>query len=594
MKCLNNNKRIFFLNKWLYSGVVMMVLTLGACKTDLLDTSPYGSLSSNNMWTSDNLTDLGVAGVYQALRLGIGTSNKDLYQMDRFVTSQYRDNDALLTGSATPNNGMFSEIWKDMYEGIHRANTAIVSIRDISPSEPDKKARLIAEVKFLRAYYYFRLNQVFKGVPLYLEPVAVDELNKVRETEQKIWDIIIDDLTDCINEENLPLKYNSGNTNFGHVTKSAAYALRGKAYMYTMQWDLAERDFIEVENAGHTLFDDYQALFLEANEQSDEMIFSIQNLPVENFGTNTQFLCGFRSSFGSCWTTYNISPDLVEIYENADGSPFNWDDVIPGYSAKTPQQREVYFLRNNLTEAEIAAAASRGADMSVYLPNGNEERIKMAYADRDPRLKANVITPYETYLGREIEGADRVFTSRWPFRTELLPTIDLLTDTRNLFYYLHRKFVYTGSHQLPSRTAGGIDFPIIRYGDVVLMRAEAVNEQNRTDDAVTLVNKIRTRAGVGLLNSSPETTVAGQSDMRKRIQKERRRELVNEGVSYFDELRWRTLKETVFYEGNGVKQVWGGIVIPYLWKGDELYSWAIPLAERQRNPSLTQNEGWIE
>ncbi|MBO9154390.1 RagB/SusD family nutrient uptake outer membrane protein [Chitinophaga sp. GCM10012297] len=569
---------------------------MSGCKSDLLDTVPPGNIASSTMWTTDNLTDLGVAGVYNALRLGIatgGASGRELYMYDRFVTSIGRDGDALLQGTATTGNGMFTNVWKELYEGVHRANDAITSIPAKSPSPAEKKARYVAEMKFMRAYFYMRLNQLWKGVPVYLEPVPVDQMNRGRETEQAVWDVVVQDLTDAINEPELPMKYAKGNAAFGHATKGAAYALRGKAYMYLEQWALAAADFQKVREAGYSLFGNYYELFRPANEQSDEMIFSIQYNNVPGFGSTTQFYTGTRSSFGSCWNSYMVHPDLVDRYENADGSPFDWDAVIPGYNAMPAKQREVYFFRNNLTAAEITAAKNRGVNMDAYLPDGNEQRIAQAYAGRDPRLTANVITPYSTYLGRQIEGADRVFTYRWPHRNENLPTLDLTTDTRTFFYYLHRKFVYLGSTELPDRTTGPTDFPLIRFADVLLMWAEALNEQGKTDEAVPLVNEVRQRAGVGLLNSSPATTVTGQDDMRQRIRHERRAEFPNEGISFFDEMRWKTWKETVFYTGNGVKEIWGNVNIPYLWSGDYLYNWAIPEQEVQMNGNLRQNPDWI-
>ncbi len=90
----------------------------------------------------------------------------------------------------------------------------------------------------------------------------------------------------------------------------------------------------------------------------------------------------------SCWNTYLVSPNGVDLFENLDGSPFNWDNIIPGYNAMAPAKREVFFFRDNLTAAEITAATARGLDMSLYLPVGNEARIKAAYANRDPRLQA--------------------------------------------------------------------------------------------------------------------------------------------------------------------------------------------------------------
>ncbi|MFT3677527.1 MAG: RagB/SusD family nutrient uptake outer membrane protein [Chitinophagaceae bacterium] len=593
---INNLKKNKLMKKLLIFITAAAIMT--SCRKNLLDTAPYSSASSETMWTTDGLTDQGVTGVYQAMRLSIGTggaTGNELYQFDRFgITGQGRDMDAMLNGTITANSSIFSTNWQQLYEGVKRANDAIYNIPLKSPSTDVKKSRYIAETKFLRAYFYFRLNQLYKGVPLYLEPVGANDASRPRETEAKIWEVVLQDLTDAINEPNLPNKYAGGDALYGHITKGAAYALRGKTYMYLKQWQNAINDFQKVKDAGYKLFTgSYKDVFTLANEKSDEMIFSIQHINQDGYGSTTQFYCGTRSSFGSCWNTYLISPNLVDLYENADGSPFNWDDVIPGYNAMPAAKREVYFFRDNLTTAEITAASNRGLDMSLYLPTGNEARIKAAYSNRDPRLNANVIVPYATYLGRPIDGADRTFTSRWPARLESSPTFDLFTDTRSNFYYLHRKYVYEGSTQLTTRVTGPTDFPVIRYADIALMWAEAINEIGFSQDAVGLVNAVRQRAGVGLLNSSAATTVTNQDQLRERIRDERRREFPNEGINYFDELRWGTWKDKVFFAGNGIKQVWGTNVSSYSWKGDYITTWAIPAAEIQINPALTQNTGWV-
>ena len=66
----------------------LIILVFTGCQKDLLDTTPYDQLSSENMWTTDNLTDLGVNSIYEALRLGQNTgsaSGLELYHYDRFA-----------------------------------------------------------------------------------------------------------------------------------------------------------------------------------------------------------------------------------------------------------------------------------------------------------------------------------------------------------------------------------------------------------------------------------------------------------------------------------------------------------------------------
>ncbi|MBM3414258.1 MAG: RagB/SusD family nutrient uptake outer membrane protein [Bacteroidetes bacterium] len=577
----------------------LIAFGIAGCQKDLLDTTPYDQLSSSNMWTTDNLTDLGVNAIYEALRLGQNTgsaSGLELYQYDRFATTgmQRDGTDAMLLGTITPSNALFSNNWRNFYEGVIRANDAIANIPQKSPSPDVKKGRLIAEAKFLRAYFYFRLNQVWKGVPIYLEPFKYTDATRPRSTETEVWNVILKDLSDAIADPNLPAKYAKGNANFGRVTKGAAYALRGKAHLFMGKWSEAAADFANVQSAGYNLFNDFRTLFKELNEQSDEMIFTLQNIGITNLGSTTQFFCGTRSSFGSCWNTYLVSPVGVDLFENINGSAFNWDDIIPGYTTMNSRARQVYFLRDNMTAAERAARQSLGADMTKYLSTGNEARIKRAFENRDPRLALSVITPYSTYNG-VFSNLPSTVTSRFPFRAEAAVNGDLRTDTQAEFYYLHRKFVYEGNIELLNRSYGPIDFPIIRYADVLLMWAEALVEQNDIPGAIVKVNQVRARVGMPLLQTtdpSLPTYVSSQGNMRNRVRNERRVEFLNEGINYFDELRWGTWKTMKFNFSNGLRSVWGANIANYTWGGDHFYTWPIPQAEIQLNPNLTQNPGW--
>jgi len=576
------------------------LILAGGCKKDLLNLSPYSSISSSTMWTSDNLTDLGMAGVYQALRLGQNTggdSQEEPFMLDQLgASTQARGAVNLLNGSSTANDGIYADFWKNLYEGVQRTNDAIANIPAKSPSAATKKARYVAEAKVLRAYFYMKLNQLFKGVPIYTTYIGATGDVKPRNTETEVWNQVVADLTDAINEPNLPSIYGSTDANWGHITKGAAYALRGKAYLYMKNYTAAAADFQQVQNAGYALFPNYYTLFKQANDQCSEMIFSIQNIAVVGLGGTMEFFCGNRSSYGSCWDDYLVPPNEVDLYQNIDGSTFSWDAVLPGYSSMTPAQREVFFLRNNLSASEIAAATTRGAQMSLYLPAGNEARIAQAYANRDPRLALSVITPYSTYNG--VFGANNAtVTWRWPFRAAGAVNGDLQTDMTGTPVYLHRKFVAEGNAEIPTtggRNAQPIHFPLMRYADVLLMWAEALNEQGQTAAATALVNQVRARAGVALLNSNGATTVTGQADLRQRIRNERKIEFINEGVNYFDELRWGTIYNDVYSNNPGEKTPWGTIIVPFNWQfgSNTTYVWPVPQAELQRNPAMGQTPGY--
>lgn len=606
-----------------FGGVLILAAAAtlpAACRDDLMDTKPYNAISSALMWSTESLADQGVIGVYNVLRQPHVAS--EIFKYDAFgVSSAHRNGtqDAevmLLMGDVGPSKQMFADAWKQHYEGIHRANDAIKNLPN-APLEEDKKARLMAECKFLRAYFYYKLNMVFQGVPLYLEPEEIVSMTKPRETAEKIWEVVVQDLTDCIKAgADFPERYSKGSIYYGRATRGAAYALRGKVYLWTKEWSKAESDFKRVEDCGYKLYEDagadsYKQLFKEANEQNREFIFSLQNIGVSSWGNEISFRYGSRSAYdvlGGGWHTYLVNTSFVDSYRNKDGSKFEWDAIVGGYTAKNPADRQLYFYRD--TAALSSLAKSNAAIRQIldtlrsvakrnpeYRAAGNEARIKKAYENRDPRLQATVITPYSTFLGA-YNGVDCEYTMRWPtYSNNDQEPRDLMYDGGfTSFCYLFRKFVAEGSKEIPRRDFSPIDFPLIRYADVLLGLAEAINEQGRWQDAIAEINKVRRRAGVAEIGSAEYkgAPVTGADDMRELIRDERRWEFAGEGVSYFDEIRWRTWKKTKFEENNGLKQIWGEQIYAKVWPGDHYYLWPIPLKERQMNSKLVQNPNWTE
>lgn len=367
------------------------------------------------------------------------------------------------------------------------------------------------------------------------------------------------------------------------------------------EWQKAIDDFKAVGNCGYSLFtdagaDSYKQLFKLANERCDEMIFSIQCVNEDAYAQRKPQGFGNRVTAGSDWNNYLVNPGFVDSYECADGKTFNWDDYIPGYNEMSTDARMVYFLRDGLTEKERTDAEAAGADMSKYLENGNEARIKKAYENRDPRLQMSVITPYSTYLGG-IAGFAQDYTMRFPYRgSDTGEPWDLRTDTNSKMYYLNRKFVPEGMEFVTMYSE--VDLPQIRYAEVLLNLAEALNELNGpTAEAIECVNQVRRRAGAAELNSNAYTQVKDQNDLRNRIMNEKHWELIGEDLVFFDEMRWRTWKGLKFYtdkqgQMNGLRQVWGTPTYRYTWGGDKYWSLPIPIREIQMNPNMKQTPGW--
>lgn len=589
------------------AAIVCIGISIVGCVD--MDLSPNGKPSEGNVWSTPNLAEQTIAGVYNQLYVDyndvangwfdIWSSTMD-YGIGIAPTFQF------LFATNSPSSAKGSLIpWQRYYKGIIKANDVIGNLPLVEGFDEVKRSRYISECKFLRSWWYYRLNILYAGIPYYKDPIKdIDEAKLARSTQNEIWGYIVDDLTSCINNPDLPNKYKADDANYGHITKGAAYALRGKVYMWMKEWKKAADDFQAVKTCGYALYEgadveSYKKLFKMENERCDEMIFSLQCIDhpdythKKNRGFGNRCLPPDPSGNGLGWNNYIINPQFVETYENKDGSKFSWDDIIPGYSAMGIDKRMVYFLRNGITETERKNAVAAGADMTKYDAVGNEDRIKKAYQNRDPRMGMSVITPYATFIGG-VEGTPKEYVMRFPFRS--YNTFgDLKTDTSLKLYYLNRKFVGEGMEQPNIYSA--LDLPFIRYADVLLNWAEALNELEDLPGAISKVNEVRKRAGAQLLGTNEFTRVKGKENMHQRIMDERHWELIGEDVIYFDEIRWKTWKDLKFYkdkEGkvNGMRQVWGTTTNNYSWGGDQYWTLPIPAREMQMNPNMEQNQGW--
>lgn len=593
------------------------------------------------MWTSESLVDQGVIGVYYSLQRPVysngivgASTGIGYYGYEAFgMTGQGEYNLVNLFSSAVnPSNSYFTWQWKWFYDGIHRANDAITNIPN-APMSEEKKNRLVAECKVLRAFFYMRLNELFGreglGVPLYSASISPDDANKGQSPESEVWDFVIKDLTDAINETALPNNQIQGE---GRASKGAAYALRGRAYLLTKKYDLAVADFDNVGKSGYKLFPNYKQLFKHANERSEEMILSVQYIEEPNgYGTALQkymaaFQQGSKDSRG-CWTDLQITPALVNLYEVVVDAntvkPFRWQDYLPQYDAINSlgtANRKVYFIRDkqvNGLEVHSTVTTAINAQLdrlnptakALYLPQGNEARLKAAYANRDPRLALNVVTPYANFIGVNSNStATGNYTFRFPVTgkyyvdqagaeprlNSALPADYFTSGSANAqaeFKYINRKFVGEGL-EFARREQNPIDEPIMRYADVLLMWAEALVEMNDLSGAMAKVKQVRDRVGIPTMAAN----FASQTEARNYVRDERRRELVGEGVNFFDEMRWKTLKETKFNE-KVAQHAWGGEEstggTTYEWIGDHWYTWPVPKAEIELNKNLKPTPGWV-
>ena len=183
--------------------LLIAFIVLTACE-DFLGRRPYDKVSSETAFESAILAENVVNGVYSNLIYDYVTVDAARVNWDAFssvmdptnslCTSKYN----YLTGKILTNNSLFLTYWKRYYEGINRANDVINNIHRVPDMTDEHKAMRIAECKFIRAYHYYRLNCLWRGVPIYLENYAPAEYTKPRSSEEDVWQLIIKDCTDAI------------------------------------------------------------------------------------------------------------------------------------------------------------------------------------------------------------------------------------------------------------------------------------------------------------------------------------------------------------------------------------------------------------
>ncbi len=573
-------------------AVALIMASIGLSGCESLDFTPGDQLSGTTFWQTEEHARQAAVGMYAAMKAQWCFGMEFTFDMCSDLadgTTPWAD--VSRGTSFASSSGGVQNHWQYLYELVHRSNTVIRNVATM-PISQETIDRVTGEAKFLRAMAYFRMLNCWGGVPYYDEPCDINEqfasLDSPRCSAEELRAHILDDLGEAINK--LPVRWDAAD--LGRATRGAAYALRGKVYLFNRQWNEAVADFEEIvynksADYGYALHPDYDELFrLYNGKHSDEMIFSIQSID----GNTSGYALDIVSYFGNKSTMRLIasncivpSTTLVDMYENPDGSSFNWDDIFPGFNTGSSELRRKY----------MCVAIDQGSTVVTSTLDCDTTKVLDAYRNRDPRLYLNVITPYSHYLGTDAGSnpMDKQFVLADATQGGApMEAMAFMRNSEGWNSYFWRKWIPTGNLDgywgEYNRTP--YEFPLIRLGDVILMLAEAYNESGHTDKAVVEVNKIRDRVGMPGLNTGAEwLAVGGKEEMAGRIRRERAFELAGEGQRYWDLRRWGLLESSV----KNATDIFGDLMYTRAYqKRHEL--WPIPLVEMERNRNLTQNEGW--
>jgi len=302
--------------------LVITLLSLGSCK-DFLTEDLKGAFSSETYYKNEVQAIQIINGAYN----GISFTNTD---NAIWVFGDVASDDAVKGGNpgdqaeityideftADGNNGFVRNYWQFAYESVARANNVIANVPTISMDEA-LKARIIGEAKFIRAYTYFNLVNLFGKVPLKLSPQISQEAIHVPLSEvTAIYGQIEKDLTEAAGV--LPVSYPASDV--GRVTKGAALGMLGKVSLYQQKWQEALNYFHQLDDLGiYGLLPNYSDNFKLAFENSKESVFEIQQLSGQNPGAGSPLNQWFAPFITGGYYFNAPTQSLVDAFEKSSG-----------------------------------------------------------------------------------------------------------------------------------------------------------------------------------------------------------------------------------------------------------------------------------
>lgn len=465
---------------------------IAACNKSL-DKLPLDAPSSASFYKNAQEVELGILGAYKSLNWELKTARPWPVMLDNISDVSWNRSahavQELGNGTATSTNGSAEVAWTQCYKSIGRANFLLDNIDRASDLSDAYKKQVIAEARFIRAFNYMLLTELFGGVPLVTTSITLAEANLERTPKAEVANFIIKEMDEAAPD--LPAT-NVGIT--GRATRVAAYALKARVALYNAQWQTAADAANAARAIGkYGLYADYGNLFNYTGEVCKEQIFSLQYMK----GVLTQSNSNFLSSRLAGGVANEVpTQQMIDSYECTDGLTI---DKSPLFNPSKP------------------------------------------FLNRDPRLAASIALPGSTYYGYQFETHPDS-TKVWNYNVTPATRVPN-TDATNVYAtftgYMWRKWTDIKDMKDDENCEG--DMVLMRYAELLLIYAEAKIESNQIDESVyKALDSIRVRAGMPTVPRGQT-----QSYMRSLVRRERKVELANEGLRLFDIRRWKIAEKVM-------------------------------------------------
>lgn len=557
------NKIYFRLSKSitfsLLSPVLFLLFSTTSCSDSVLDRVPLTSYSDATVWKDPVLIDAFISNAYKVFPHDWSILGNLSDESNRRNNVGYA---AINNGDLTPSSTNFVNYWSNThasggdgytasgyYDVIKRCN---IFFDNINQAEFDQatKDRMIGEMKFFRAFAYFKLATLYNGVPLITKTFELtDDFFLPRNTYEECMTYVLSELEEAINL--LPVTYNAANT--GRITKGTAMAAKARALLYMAS---------PLNNPGNDK-NKWQQAADAAKAIIDLNIYSLY----PEYG---------KSYLASA--LYNPEVIWARLYNNRLFPEINIEQLyMPngyyGFATSHPTQ--------NMVDSYEMLSGKLPKDDPTYDPQN-------PYVNRDPRFYDSILFDGAMFQGREVE----TFT---PGGQDSYEGTVANWNATNTGYY-PRKFIDETIVVPGSANMGNTPFPHFRYNEVLLNYAETQYFLGNEETCREYINKIRSRPSVNM----PMVTESGEA-LLERLRHERKIELFFEGHRWFDLRRWKIAPEVLNFSVWKVdinknpqtgKKTYNYSVYQTRQFPEKMYYLPIPQTEMNKNPKLVQNPGY--
>ncbi|SDP76447.1 Starch-binding associating with outer membrane [Mucilaginibacter sp. OK268] len=549
--------------------VICLILITSACSKGYLDKSPLSGPSDQNFFTNQDELILAVNGIYPTLKINFDVNMPIVTSLDEATDIGWNRNvdglQSLGQGNQDSNNAYTQTIWTQFYTSIGRCNFILDNVAKVKDkTTPAIYTRSIAEARFVRAYAYQNLIELFGGVPLVTNMLSINNAQLPRSSKADVLTFVLNELDAAAND--LPVSY--GASDAGRATKGAALAIKARAALYNGQWDAAIAAAKAVMDLNtYSLHNNFADLFTYNGQTSKEIILALQYLKSAAITQSTAKSYLSRNGLG--YSNKLPSQSLVDAFECTDGLTI---DKSPLYNPAKP------------------------------------------FANRDPRLGFTIALPGSVFYNYQFE-THKDSLQCWNYNTSpatRVPNQEAINAFATATGYCWRKYVDLTDKADPANSE--LNVILVRYAEVLLIYAEAKIEKGEIDQSVyDAINSIRQRSGVNMPAIQPGQS---QAQLRSVVRKERLYEFATEGFRLFDIRRWKIadlvmkgplygriprglLASAPSIDANGIANYSNvpnkadmRVVEVRNFNANRDYLWPIPNIETVTDPAIVQNPGY--